>query len=322
MALGRDHKVRQSFLSLAIPRSSASTDDFATSGSVNKVSSPRVDRCEREFEDVDGAFSSGIEMRHQIDEAMLHRQRLETIGQLTAGIAHDFNNLLTAIMGNLTLLMGRLEDAQARRLARRSLLAAEHAASVTKRLLVLGRRQSHHQLRRVDINRFVSSVLPRLRDVAGSAIDVEVTSSASRGLVKIDPIQLELALINLATNARDAMPNGGRIVVETSSLRIDGAHQHAPPGDWVIIRVVDTGCGMSAEIIAHAFEPFFTTKGVGAGTGLGLSLVRDVIKQLAGEVSIRSHPGAGTSVIIYLPRSRTPAKGIGPVVSRRQDRRS
>src|SRR6516225_5841771 len=128
MALGRDHKVRQSFLSLAIPRSSASTDDFATSGSVNKVSSPRVDRCEREFEDVDGAFSSGIEMRHQIDEAMLHRQRLETIGQLTAGIAHDFNNLLTAIMGNLTLLMGRLEDAQARRLARRSLLAAEHAA--------------------------------------------------------------------------------------------------------------------------------------------------------------------------------------------------
>jgi signal transduction histidine kinase len=241
-----------------------------------------------------------------IENTMSHPRKLEVIGQVTATVAHDFNNLLTAIMGNLTLLVDRLDDEQSRRLARRSLLAAERAAKVTKQLLALGHRKQL-PIRSINIGRFVAAAAPRLRDVAGRSVNVELVASKTTGYARVEPIQLELALINLMTNARDAMPDGGRIVIETMSVRVVDGHEDVQPGNWTVICVTDTGCGMGQDVVAHAFEPFFTTKRVGAGTGLGLSMVRDVVSQLGGKVAIRSQLGAGTSVLIYLPQSTATA---------------
>jgi signal transduction histidine kinase len=247
--------------------------------------------------------TEGSVRRHasqRFEEEMDHQRRLEVMGQLTAGVAHDFNNLLTAIMGNLTLLMDRLEDRQSRRLARRSMSAAAHAATLTKRLLAFSRRQQL-RARRVNINRFIAGVAPRLRDIGGPAIQIEVVASAANALVVLEPIQLELALFNLVTNARDAMPDGGRIIIETNRVNGLDRYPNVPPGHWGVICVTDNGCGMRPHVLARAFEPFFTTKRVGVGTGLGLSMVRDVVKHLGGEIAIQSELGAGTSVLIYLP---------------------
>jgi signal transduction histidine kinase len=247
-----------------------------------------------------------LKRRSDLDEKMRHQSKLEAIGQVTVGIAHDFNNLLTAIIGNLTLLIDRLEDEQSRRLARRSLSAAELAATVTKRVLAFGR-DEHLMLRRVNLNRFVGTVVPRLRELAGGGIPLEIVASPNNGSVRMDPIHLELALINLVTNARDAMPGGGRIVIETSWLGpFDKCHD-VSPGEWGVICVRDSGCGIPSEVIDRVFDPFFTTKKMDAGTGLGLSMVRDVVKGLGGEVVIRSRLGVGTTVQIYLPRSAVAA---------------
>jgi signal transduction histidine kinase len=212
------------------------------------------------------ALSTDMSMQRRapqrLGESMEHQRRLEVLGQLTAGVAHDFNNLLTAIMGNLTLLMDRLEDRQSRRLARRSMSAAAHAASLTKRLLAFSRRQQL-RVRRVNIDRFIAGVAPRLRDVSGRTIQIDLIASAMNAYVMLEPVQFELALFNLVTNARDAMPDSGRIVIETCRMSGLDRSLNVPPGDWGVICVTDAGCGMRPHVLARAFEPFFTTKRAG-----------------------------------------------------------
>jgi signal transduction histidine kinase len=308
MTLDLDGRAGQRASSVVIQRRSVFPGDSAPLGSANRFLRCDVPAYPGSFDELTRTRLDRVASPQLLEEAMPHRRKLEVIGQLTAGVAHDFNNLLTAIMGNLMLLVDRLEDKQSRRLAQRSLSAAEHAATVTKRLLAFSRRQQL-QARRVNINRVVAAVAPRLRDLAGRAIDVEVIASTINGLVRLEPIGFELALFNLVANARDAMPDGGRIVIETSWVSGLDGYPNVALGDWAVICVTDTGCGMPPDVVARAFEPFFTTKRVGAGTGLGLSMVRDVVKQLGGEIAIQSQVGAGTSVLIYLPRSPATASG-------------
>jgi CheY-like chemotaxis protein len=166
----------------------------------------------------------------------------------------------------------------------------------------------------VDLNDFLVGAMPLFRDAAGPLVAVDLQLAETSGAVTIDRAQLELALVNLAANARDAMPKGGHIVVETRSISANAEHAHVPRGEWAVIVVADTGSGMPPDVVARAFEPFFTTKGVGAGTGLGLSMVYGLVKQLGGEVAVESEVGRGTSVLIYLQRTpltalREPGKG-------------
>jgi signal transduction histidine kinase len=274
---------------------------FAALRNANDMLERRVGERTRALDQANRQLADEIERRRQAEAAMIQRRKLEAIGRLTADVAHDFNNLLTAIVGNIGLLLRRLSDAHAVNLAQRSLKAAELAATVTKQLLAFGRRQ-YLDTRAVDLNDFVAGVAPLLRASAGPAVVVETRFGENCGSVIIDAEQLELALVNLTTNARDAMPEGGRIVIETSRI-VATAHPHVAAGDWAVISFSDTGLGMPPEVVAQAFEPFFTTKKQGAGTGLGLSMVHGLVKQLGGEVVIQSEPGAGTSVFVYLPQS-------------------
>ena len=247
-----------------------------------------------------------VERYRQVEEALRQRQKLEEMGRHAAAITHDFNNLLTAIIGNTLLLLRVLKDERSRRLAQQSLMAAERAAVVTKQLLLFSSKP-HLDRCAVDLNAFIVAAVPLLRDAAGHDIVVETRLGESSGLVTIDPAQFELALLNLVTNARDAMPKGGRLVIETCWPSLSSQHSRVPPGEWAVICVTDTGIGMAAEVLARASEPFFTTKKSGSGTVLGLSMVDDLARQLGGGVSIQSERGIGTSVLIYLPHSRPDA---------------
>jgi len=285
-----------------VKRRSAERDQaLAALSNANDTLERRVHERTRELEEANRQLSHEIERRRQAEEALLQRRKLEAMGQLTAGVAHDFNNLLTAIIGNIGLLLRHLGDDRSRGLAERSLIAANRAATVTKQLLMFGRKQ-RLETRIVDINAFLSAAEPLMREAAGPAIAVEVHLAEGSGAVQIDTPQMQLALLHLVTNARDAMPGGGRIIVETRWLSVAADHPHVPKGEWAVIRVTDTGVGMMPEVAARAFEPFFTTKQVGAGTGLGLSMVHGLVKQLGGDVVIQSEPRAGTLVVIYLPR--------------------
>ncbi len=240
-------------------------------------------------------------------EAQLHQaQKMEAIGNLTGGMAHDFNNMLGVIIGNIDLLRDlRKDDADVDELTREALDAAFRGADLTRRLLAFARRQPLRP-QRVDANELVSGITRLLSRTLGEDIEISLDLSAELWPIVVDPAQLEASLTNLATNARDAMPNGGRLMVVTSNryLDVDYAAQHSEvvPGAYVVIEVSDTGSGMTQEVISRIFEPFFSTKGRDKGTGLGLSMVFGFIKQSGGHISVYSEPGIGTTFRLFLPR--------------------
>ncbi len=239
--------------------------------------------------------------------ALRQSQKMETVGQLTGGVAHDFNNLLQIVTGNLDILQRNLPPDQPRlaRAAGAAMNGAQRAAVLTQRLLAFSRRQPLAP-ERTDPNRLIAGMSDLLHRSLGEMVAVEVVQAARIWPVEVDANQLENALLNLAVNARDAMPQGGKLTIETANTHLDSHYAaldaEVTPGQYVLICVSDTGTGMDEETLAHAFEPFFTTKEVGRGTGLGLSMVYGFIKQSGGHVRIHSACGDGTAVRIYLPR--------------------
>ncbi len=252
-----------------------------------------------------GFFQDITDMR-QLDERLQQAQKAEAIGQLTGGVAHDFNNLLGVISGNLELL----RDALATRpdlheLADSALTAVDRGAVLTRSLLAFARQQPLSPTA-VNVNELVEELIPLLRRTLGETIRIDFAHAASHWICEVDPGQLQNAIINLAVNSRDAMPDGGALTIETANAALD--HTYAAgqpelaPGDYVMLAVSDTGTGMAPEVVAKAFEPFFTTKGLAGGSGLGLSMVYGFAKQSRGHVNIYSEPGHGTTVKLYLPR--------------------
>jgi len=241
------------------------------------------------------------------EEALRQSQKMEAVGQLTGGVAHDFNNLLQVIIGNLDTIKRNLpeESARLQRAAKHAMNGAQRAATLTQRLLAFSRRQPLDP-KPLDVNALVNGLSEMVHRTLSETISVETVLGAGVWRVEVDPAELEAAIINLAVNARDAMPNGGRLTIETSNAHIDeayvAAHSEVVPGQYVAIAVTDTGVGMEPKTIAQAFEPFFTTKAVGKGTGLGLSQVYGFVKQSGGHVKIYSELGQGTTVKLYLPR--------------------
>ena len=253
------------------------------------------------------AEKAAAERLKATEEALLQSQKMEAVGQLTGGIAHDFNNLLTGIVGSLDLMQTRLNQGRTENVARyinAAMTSANRAAALTHRLLAFARRQPLIP-KSVDANQLVVSLEDLLRRTIGETIDLKITAADELWGTLCDPNQLESALLNLAINARDAMPDGGRLSITTSNARLDGVTADTPalaPGDYVCIDVTDTGTGMSAEVAARAFDPFFTTKPIGQGTGLGLSMIYGFARQSNGHATIDSKIGRGTSVKLYLPR--------------------
>jgi PAS domain S-box-containing protein len=241
------------------------------------------------------------------EEALRQSQKMEAVGQLTGGIAHDFNNLLTGIVGSLDLLQTRLDQGRTENVSRyinAAMTSANRAAALTHRLLAFARRQPLIP-KSVDANALVVSLEDLLRRTIGERIDLDIAAASGLWCTLCDPNQLESALLNFAINARDAMPDGGKLVIATANARIDGIDADTPallPGDYIRIDVTDTGTGMSPEVAARAFDPFFTTKPIGQGTGLGLSMIYGFARQSNGHVLIDSKQGVGTSVRLYLPR--------------------
>ncbi|WP_410921530.1 MULTISPECIES: ATP-binding protein [unclassified Pseudomonas] len=247
------------------------------------------------------------QLRHN-EEALRQSQKMEAVGQLTGGIAHDFNNMLTGIIGSLELLRrrlarGRTEDLDG--LIDLGVTSANRAAGLTHRLLAFSRRQSLDS-KPVEMNTLVVSMGELLQRSINESIHLDMQLSDDLWVAEADPNQLESALLNLVLNARDAMPEGGTLVVNTSNQKLDSgfvaAHGNLQPGDYVVLRVTDTGCGMAESTISRAFDPFFTTKPIGQGTGLGLSMIYGFSKQSNGHVTIHSEVGHGTSVSVFLPR--------------------
>ncbi len=241
--------------------------------------------------------------RESAEERLFQSQRLEALGQLTGGVAHDFNNLLTVVSGNLQMLEDRLlDDPLGARLAKAALRATGRGADLTRKLLAFSRRQTL-QPRAIDVAQWLDSIADILRRTLGAQIDVRLEIDAVMPAAKADPGMLDTALLNLAVNARDAMPDGGRLTLAARRVRADaGAREgELAAGDYIRIAVVDTGTGMPADVLARAFEPFFTTKESGKGSGLGLSLVYGFAKQSGGHIEVNSAPGAGTSIALYLP---------------------
>jgi PAS domain S-box-containing protein len=245
--------------------------------------------------------------RRASEERMRQAQKMEAVGQLTGGVAHDFNNLLTVITGNIESLKRRLAERNEpalERLATAAQRGAERGALLVHRLLAVSRSQPLEP-KPVSVNTLVSGMSDMLRRTLGETILIETVLAGGLWTTFVDTTELESALLNLAINARDAMPDGGKLTIEAANVYLDeayGAEADIAPGQYVGIFVSDTGTGMSPEVLAKAFEPFFTTKGIGEGTGLGLSQVYGFIKQSGGHVKIYSEVGAGTTVKLYLPR--------------------
>ena len=245
--------------------------------------------------------------RQEVENTLRQSQKMEAVGQLTGGIAHDFNNLLTIIIGNLQMLARDLpSDSKLHTRAEHALSGASRAADLTHRLLAYSRQQPLDP-RPINANDVVANAEKLLVPSLGERIRIETVRNAGLWLIEADPTQLELAIINLAVNARDAMPLGGRLTIETSNAYLDenycSNHADLKPGQYVMISVADEGAGMSAETVDRAFEPFYTTKKPGLGTGLGLSQVYGFAKQSGGHVRIYSELNVGTTVHLYLPRS-------------------
>ena len=251
------------------------------------------------------AFYAEAERREIAEQALRQSQKMEAVGQLTGGVAHDFNNLLTIIIGNLGIAKRGVVEARAERALNNALVGAERAAQLTQRLLAFSRRQPLNP-RVLDANKLIVSISDLLTRTLGEDIQLETIGGAGLWSVEVDASELESTLLNLALNARDAMPEGGKLTIETSNAYLDDEYcrhnEGVGPGQYVLIAVSDSGAGMSSETIDRAFEPFFTTKEAGKGTGLGLSQVYGFMKQSEGHVKIYSEPGEGTTIKLYLPR--------------------
>jgi len=252
----------------------------------------------------------------QAQEQLRQAQKMEAVGQLTGGLAHDFNNLLGGISVSLEMIETRISQGRVRDVEKYVQVAqgaARRAASLTHRLLAFSRRQTLAP-EPTDVSQLVHGLLDMIQRTVGPSIVLHSVQAADLWTALVDPSQLENALLNLCLNARDAMPSGGQIAIETANERFDAhaAGQYGvPAGQYLVIRVADTGSGMSAEVLAKAFEPFFTTKPMGEGTGLGLSMIYGFAQQSGGQVRIASQPGAGTTVTLYLPRYQGAAEPAG-----------
>jgi two-component system NtrC family sensor kinase len=250
-----------------------------------------------------------VAQRELTESALRQSQKMEAVGRLTGGIAHDFNNLLTAILGNIDLAVLRLRNAEER--VQRNLSsardAAQRAVSLINRLLSYSR-QHPLEVKTVDVNRLVQGMSELLRRSIGETIVIDTALAAGVWKTAVDPNQLESAILNLSVNAKDAMPDGGRLTIETAKATLSdadvAAHEDLASGQYVMLAVTDTGSGMSQDVIDHAFEPFFTTKPTGMGTGLGLSMVYGFVKQSRGHIRIDSAVGRGTRITLYFPRSK------------------
>ena len=251
-----------------------------------------------------------MQQREEAQTALAKAQRMEAFGQLAGGIAHDFNNLLTVITGNQELLEMRLQDAKQLGLLKRAQEAAEMGARLTARLLTFARRRRLEPTL-LDLNEQVIGMVELLRRSIGETVTLTTNLAPGLGLVTADPSEIENAVLNLAINARDAMPNGGILVIDTANCMIDDADPSGarlPPGDYVRLAVSDTGTGMSQEVLQRAFEPFFTTKQPGKGTGLGLSTIYGFVQQSGGTVTAYSEVGRGTTINITLPRAASESR--------------
>ncbi len=256
------------------------------------------------------------ESRAAAEAQVRQMQKMESIGQLTGGVAHDFNNMLAIVIGSLDMARRRLasDPDKARECVDNAMEGAERAAQLTSRLLAFSRQQPLAP-RPVDANKLVGGMSELLRRTIGDNVRIETVLAGGLWPAFIDGAQLENALLNLCVNGRDAMPDGGRLTIETACTHLDDAyaasHAEVTPGQYVMVSVTDTGTGMPPEVIERAFDPFYTTKGVGKGTGLGLSQVFGFVKQSGGHVKIYSEPGVGTTVKLYLPRHFGDAEAPG-----------
>ncbi|KTT13534.1 histidine kinase [Pseudomonas oryzihabitans] len=250
-----------------------------------------------------------METQALLEEQLRQSQKMEAVGQLTGGLAHDFNNLLAGIVGSLDLLTVRIGQGRLNNLERYTTAAqgaAIRAAALTHRLLAFSRRQTLDP-KPTDVNRLVAGMEDLIRRTVGPATQIEVVAASDLWSTLVDPPQLENALLNLCINARDAMPEGGRIFIETANRVLDtrmARVRDLEPGEYISLSVTDNGCGMPPEVIAKAFDPFFTTKPIGVGTGLGLSMIYGFVRQSGGQARIHSQVGQGTSVTLFLPRHR------------------
>ncbi len=244
--------------------------------------------------------------REATEQALRQAQKMEAVGRLSGGIAHDFNNMLTVILGNIDMASRRAENPKIERLLDSARQASERAATLVQRLLAFSR-QHPQEVKAVDINRLVQSMSELLRRTIDETVTLETVLAGGLWKIAVDPNQLENAILNLAVNARDAMPDGGRLTIETSNSYLDDTYISANTeglvaGQYVLLAVTDSGTGMSREVRERAFEPFFTTKPMGMGTGLGLSMVYGFAKQSNGHIKIYSEAGEGTAIKLYFPR--------------------
>ena len=278
----------------------------------NELLEARVVERTRELVEAHDKLRVAAEDREQVEEALRQSNKMEAVGQLTGGLAHDFNNMLAGISGSLELIRTRVAQGRTAELGRHidaGLASAGRAAALTQRLLAFARRQTLDP-KPTDVSQLVGGMANLFSRTVGPSIQVGTKLAGEPWLTWCDPNQLESALLNLAINARDALPDGGRLIIETANTVLSdrrGALMGAPsrtvpPGDYVVLSVTDTGVGMTPAVLARAFDPFFTTKPLGQGTGLGLSMVYGFVQQSGGHVHLRSAEGQGTTVTIYLPR--------------------
>jgi signal transduction histidine kinase len=250
--------------------------------------------------------------RKAVEDQLRQAQKMEAIGNLTGGVAHDFNNLLTVILGNLDFLQEDVSgNASAQEEINIIMQASERGADLTRHMLAFSRRQPL-QAKTVDVNALIATTIRLLGRTLGAHISVEVRTTADLPAALVDPSQLETALLNIAINARDAMPNGGTLTISTHVAELDegytARHPEAVPGIYVAIEIADSGTGIASELLERIFEPFYTTKATGQGTGLGLSMDYGFIKQSGGHINVYSEVGHGTVFKLFLPRAKPPAR--------------
>ena len=274
----------------------------------------RVEARTRELAEANAELRRQIAERERVEGALRQAQRLEAVGQLTSGVAHDFNNLLTVILGNIEFLKQGVTEERPRRRLTTMQEAAERGARLTGQLLAFSRRQRLEPTP-VLLNDTVASMRDLLQSSIGGAVRIETTLQPNLWPALVDATQIELVILNLAINARDAMAVGGRLTIETANVAVGAPTRPEEPaaGDYVMVAVSDTGTGMTPEILARVFEPFFTTKAVGKGSGLGLAQVYGFAKQSGGGVRIDTRVGEGTTVRVYLPRVGAEAEGAVPL---------
>ncbi|CAG8866568.1 PAS domain-containing hybrid sensor histidine kinase/response regulator [Pseudomonas fluorescens] len=289
---------------------------------LNETLEERVAARTRQLAEANERLQNEMFERERAEDALRHAQKMDAVGQLTGGIAHDFNNMLTGIIGSLDLMQRYIADGRASEIGRfteAAVSSANRAAALTHRLLAFSRRQSLNR-KPLNPNELIHSLIELFSRTKGDHIELKLQLAESTWRVSTDVSQLENALLNLVINARDAMPDGGELQIETANVYLDGSDittlEPVKAGDYVMIAVSDNGTGMTPSVLAKAFDPFFTTKPIGQGTGLGLSMIYGFAQQTGGHVSLFSLPGQGTSVRLYLPRlhSTEPEKVLSSVV--------